>query len=217
MLRENIRGPLAGAEVSWHAILTNARNTMHPSVGQALAELHNHYEQLIAVIDSLLMMYGGFVPPPTTPRESINVSRLVADCLEEATPLARERQLLLDYKTVTGLPPINGNKEAIMGILRQVLERMIVITAAGGRVRVESLVRGPEMRIGVSSSGPALPQSEIAEMFVGFVEGKHTQDTYSSRLSMYLARNNVERLGGKIWAESEAGRGTTTFFTLPIN
>lgn len=99
MLRENIRGPLAGAEVSWHAILTNARNTMHPSVGQALAELHNHYEQLIAVIDSLLMMYGGFVPPPTTPRETINVSRLVADCLEEATPLARERQLLLDYNS----------------------------------------------------------------------------------------------------------------------
>lgn len=216
MLRENIRGPLAGAEISWRAILTNARNTMHPSVGQALAELHNHYEQLIAVIDSLLMMYGGFVPPPATVRETINVSRLVADCLEEVTPLARERQLLLDYKTVTGLPPINGNKEAIMGILRQVLERMIVITAAGGRVRVESLVRGPEMRIGVSSSGPALPQSEIAEMFVGFVEGKHSQDTYSSRLSMYLARNNVERLGGKIWAESEAGRGTTTYFTLPI-
>lgn len=217
MLRENIRGPLAGAEVSWSAILTNARNTMHPSVAQALAELHNHYEQLIAVIDSLLMMYGGFVPPPAAPKETINISRLVADCLEEVTPLARERQLLLDYKTVTGLPPINGNKEAIMGILRQVLERMIVITAAGGRVRVESQLRGNEMRIGVSSSGPALAQSEIADMFVGFIEGKHSQDTYSSRLSMYLARNNVERLGGKIWTESEAGRGTSTYFTLPIS
>lgn len=217
MLQDNVRGPLTGAEDSWHAILANARNTMHPSVGQALAELHLHYEQLVGVVDSLLMMYGGFVPPPATPKEQIAITRLVADCLEEVTPLARDRQLLLDYKTVTGLPPISGNREAITGILRQVLERMIMVTAAGGRVRVESQLRGNEMRIGVSSSGPALPESEIAEMFVGFVEGRHSQDTYGSRLSMYLARNNVERLGGKIWAESEAGRGTTTYFTLPTN
>ncbi len=217
MLQDNVRGPLTGAEVSWHAILANARNTMHPSVGQALAELHLHYEQLVGVVDSLLMMYGGFVPPPVAAKEQIAITRLVADCLEEVTPLARDRQLLLDYKTVTGLPSIAGNREAIMGILRQVLERMIMVTAAGGRVRVESQMRGNEMRIGVSSSGPALPESEIAEMFIGFVEGKHSQDTYGSRLSMYLARNNVERLGGKVWAESEAGRGTTTYFTLPIS
>ncbi len=217
MLQDNVRGPLTGAEDSWHAILANARNTMHPSVGQALAELHLHYEQLVGVVDSLLMMYGGFVPPQTTQKEQIAITRLVADCLEEVTPLARDRQLLLDYKTVTGLPPISGNREAITGILRQVLERMIMVTAAGGRVRVESQMRGNEMRIGVSSSGPALPESEIAEMFIGFVEGRHSQDTYGSRLSMYLARNNVERLGGKIWAESEAGRGTTTYFTLPTN
>jgi histidine kinase len=123
---------------------------------------------------------------------------------------------MLDYKTVTGLPNISGNKEAITGILLQILERMIEITSAGGRVRVESLSRGQEMRIGVSSSGPALPEQEIADMFVGYIEGKHAQDTYGSRLAMYLARNNVERLGGKIWAESEAGRGTITYFTLPI-
>ncbi|MDP3510921.1 MAG: PAS domain-containing protein [Candidatus Melainabacteria bacterium] len=216
MLQDNIRGPLTGAELSWQAILANARNTMHPSVGQALAELHLHYSQLVGVVDSLLMMYGGFVPPPAAVKEQINITRVVADCLEEVTPLARDRQLLLDYKTVTGLPPILGNREAIIGILRQVLERMIMVTAAGGRVRVESQVRGNEMRIGVSSSGPALPESEIAEMFVGFIEGKHTQDTYGSRLAMYLARSNVERLGGLIWAESEAGRGTTTYFTMPI-
>ena len=162
------------------------------------------------------MMYGGMAPPPPTPKETIAITRLVADCLEEVTPLARERQLLLDYKTVTGLPTISGNREAIRGILSQVLERMINITQPGGRVRVESQMKGNEMRISVSSSGPSLPESEIAEMFAGFIEGKHAQETYSSRLSMYLARNNVERLGGTIWAESEAGRGTSTYFTIPI-
>jgi len=217
MLQENIRAPLSQAESGWSAILSNAAGPVAPSTGQALSDLHSQYEQLILLIDNLLMMYGGFVPPPAVPqKEQITISRLVADCLQEVTPMARDRQLMLDYKTVTGLPTISGNKEAITGILLQVLERMIDITGAGGRVRVESLSRGQEMRIGVSSSGPALPESEIADMFVGYIEGKHEEHTYGSRLSMYLARNNVERLGGKIWAESEAGRGTITYFTLPI-
>ncbi len=217
MLQDAIRSKLAQAEARWVSILPSSSTTMHPSVGQALADLHGQYEQLLHIVDSYLMMYGGFIPPPVIPKEPIVITRLVADCLEEVTPLARERQLLLDYKTVTGLPSISGNRDAVRGILVQVLHHLIVVTAAGGRVRVESAIRGDEMRIAVSSSGPALPPVEIEDMFAGFVPGKHHEDTYSLRLSMYLARNNVERLGGKIWAESEAGRGTSIYFTLPAH
>jgi signal transduction histidine kinase len=216
MLSDSIRAPLISVETTWKTLLSNAAQTMHPSVGQALAQLHTHYEQLIGLVDSLLMMYGGIVPPPVIPREPVVVTRMVAECLEEVATIAREHQLSLDYKTVTGLPNLNTDREALKRVVLQLLEKMIAITAPGGRVRVESLVKGQEMRIGVTSSGPAIAQEDIEEMFVGFIEGKHDQATYSARLSLYLARNNVERLGGKIWAESEAGRGTAIYFIMPI-
>lgn len=216
MLQQQIRTPLAAAEGGWQAILNNAAQTMHPSVGQPLAELHGHYEQLMGVVDSLLMMYGGFVPPPVVQRDQVIITRLVADCLEEVAPFARANQLALDYKSSSGLPAVNLNKEAVKGILVQVLERMIGVTAPGGRVRVETMLKANELRVGVQSSGPALPEHEIADMFVGFVEGRHHESTYSARLSMYLARNTVERLGGKIWAESEAGRGTIVYMGIPV-
>jgi PAS domain S-box-containing protein len=214
MLVDSIRAPLVHAESDWQRILAAAAQTMHPSVGQPLAELHEHYENLLGVIDSLLMMYGNFVPPPLVSREQIVVNRLVADCLEEISPIARERQLALDYKSVTGLPNLTGNREAVHGIIMQLLEKLVGITSAGGRVRVETSAKSGEMRIGVLSSGPALANQEIVDMFAGFIEGKHSQAEYGSRLSMYLARNNVERLGGKIWAESD--RGTSIYFTMPI-
>jgi signal transduction histidine kinase len=69
--------------------------------------------------------------------------------------------------------------------------------------------------VSIFSSGPALPATEIEDMFVGFIQGKHPEETYSSRLSLYLVRNNVERLGGRIWAESD--RGSYLYFTLPVH
>ncbi|HMP54408.1 MAG TPA: ATP-binding protein, partial [Candidatus Melainabacteria bacterium] len=122
-----------------------------------------------------------------------------------------------DYKTVTGLPTVYGNKESVRSVLVEVLNRLISITAAGGRVRVESSIKSGEMRLCVTSSGPALPQEEITDMFAGFIEGKHSEDTYAQRLSLYLARNNVERMGGQIWAESESGRGTAIYFSMPAH
>jgi signal transduction histidine kinase len=215
MLSESIRAPIVACETRWTTILRNAPDTMHPSVGQSLTELHKQYEHLLGIIDSLLMVYGGLMPTPIQPRETFAIQRLVADCLEEFTPLARERQLLLDYKGVAGLPNITGNKDAIKAVLTQLIEKVIDVTAAGGRVRVEVHVKGEELRIGVTSSGPALSEGEIQDMFVGFVPGKHSEESYSARLSMYLAGNNIERLGGKAWAESQAGRGTAIFFTIP--
>lgn len=214
MLTDSIRAPLVHAEGDWSKIMS-AQDQMHPNFAQQLAEVHEQYENLIAVIESLLMMYGSFVPPPAAPRESIIVNRLVADCLEEMAPYARDRQLALDYKSVTGLPNLNGNRETVYSIIVALLEKMVSITTPGGRVRVETSARAEEMRIGVLSSGPALPAQEIADMFAGFIEGKHDQSEYGTRLALYLVRNNVERMGGKIWAESD--RGTAIYFTAPLH
>ncbi len=216
MLSDSIRAPLMNAQRAWKAVLSSAIRSIPSSTGQTLMALHSQYEQLLGLVDNLLMMYGGVVTPFTLPHEQALATRLVADCLEETAAPARQHQLTLDYKTVTGLPPIKADRETLKSVLIQLLEKMISITAPGGRVRVESTIKGQLMRIGVSSSGPALPQEEIEDMFVGFVEGKHKEDTYSLRLSMYLARNNVERLGGSIWAESESGRGTIIYLTLPV-
>ncbi|MBX9878196.1 MAG: PAS domain-containing protein [Candidatus Obscuribacterales bacterium] len=214
-LTDSIRTPLSSAEPTWNALLANASQTMHASVGQGLAQLHTHYVQLLAVVDSLLMIYGGTIPSSTTPREPTVITRLVADCLEEVSALARERQLMLDYKTVTGLPTVNSDKDVLRNVIVELLRKMLDITAPGGRIRVESVLKANEVRMSVSSSGPALSTEDVNDMFVGFIQGKHPEDSYASRLAMYVVRNNIERIGGRIWAESESGRGTLVYFTLP--
>jgi signal transduction histidine kinase len=219
MLSDDVRTPLVSAESHWQALMGAQLQNLSPQVSQHLIEMQKVYEQMLGVVESYLMMYGGFVPVPAEhlQREEVSVTRLIGECLETVSQRAREQQIMLDYKTVTGLPTTAINKEIVRDIILQLLEKMISVTAPGGRVRAETTVKGQEIRLIISSSGPALQQVEIEEMFIGFVDGRHDEETYQSRLLMYLARNNAERLGGRIWAESEAGRGTAIFLTLPVH
>jgi signal transduction histidine kinase/methyl-accepting chemotaxis protein len=217
MLSEQIRGQLVTAEQRWRPLLSNSSDGLNPAVGQALADLHAQYQQLLGIVDSYVMMYGGFVPASITPRDQVSITRLIGECMEQVSQTARQHQILLDYKTVTGLPTTAVDKEVVRSVVVQLLEKMIQVTAPGGRVRVESTLKGNEIRLQINSSGPAVAQEEIEDMFVGFIEGKHPENSYSQRLSLYLARNNVERMGGRVWSESEAGRGTTIYCTLPVH
>ncbi len=219
MLSQDIRTPLGAGEKIWNPVLNSQLQGASPPLTQNLLELHKIYLQMIGVVDSYLMIYGGFVPPQEdqTPREQVAVTRLIGECLEAVSQQARQAQIMLDYKTVTGLPTTAIHKEVAQDLILKLLQKMISVTAPGGRVRAETTVKGKEIRLIISSSGPALQQMEIEEMFVGFIDGKHTEDTYQERLSLYLARSNAERLGGRIWAESEAGRGTAIFLTLPVH
>ncbi|MBY0548003.1 MAG: PAS domain-containing protein [Candidatus Obscuribacterales bacterium] len=217
MLTEAIRSPLSAGESKWEVVMSGQLQGVHPSVAQSLVELQKSWRQMLGVVDSYLMMYGGFVPAEVVQREQVSITRLIGECLEQVAVLAKQHQITLDYKTVTGLPTTAVNKEIVKDVIVQLLEKMIGVTAPGGRVRAETTVKGKEIRLIISSSGPAVHPSEIEEMFVGFIDGKHSEDTYQTRLSMYLARNNAERLGGRVWAESEAGRGTAIFLTLPVH
>lgn len=218
MLSDAIRGPLATAESKWSTVMASQLQGLNPSVAQELVDLQKNSRQMLGIVDSYLMMYGGFVPAAVEQqREQVAITKLIGECLEHVAALAKQHQITLDYKTVTGLPTTAINKDIVRDIIVQLLEKMISVTAPGGRVRAETTVRGNEIRLIVSSSGPAVHPTEIEDMFVGFVDGKHTEDTYQTRLSMYLAKNNAERLGGRLWAESEAGRGTAIFLTLPVH
>lgn len=216
LLTESIRKPLIDVEPAWLHVLDATASTMNPSAGQQLAEIHNHYKQLLSVVDSLLMVYGGFVPPPVAPRQQLSVSHLVKETLEEVSELASRQNITLDYKTSTGLPSLYTDRDSLHRILRQVLEKVISITESRGRVRIEITLRDKEMCIAVVSSGPFPSEDDIADIFVGFVEGKHAESSYRSRLALFMARNSVERLGGKIWAESVNGKGASIYFVLPV-
>jgi len=214
VLQNSVRAPLAIAEEKWNRVLSTTKQSNNSQLGNTLVDLHLTYQQLLGVVDSILMMHTGIVPAAPIVREQISVARLIGECMEGCAQSARDHHVMLDYKTATGLPTTGVDEHLIRDSINQLLDKMLTVTAPGGRVRVESSAKNNEIRTSIFSSGPALPPEEVEDMFVGFIQGKHPEMSYSQRLSLYLVRNNIERIGGRIWAESD--RGTYIYLVLPV-
>ncbi len=104
----------------------------------------------------------------------------------------------------------------ILQVLTNLLSNAIKFTPADGKVVVHVETIGDEIRIDVSDTGPGIPADQLEAVF-----GRFQQVTKNDRrgvgLGLYISESIVQGHGGRIWAESRIGEGSTFCFTLPVH
>ena len=99
-------------------------------------------------------------------------------------------------------------------MLANVVSNAIKFTPQGGRIRLRGDRGGDEIRLSVSDTGSGIPGELLEAVFERFWQvGKN--DRRGLGLGLYIARCIVEAHGGRMWAESEPGEGSTFVFTVP--
>jgi len=88
-------------------------------------------------------------------------------------------------------------------------------TPPGGAVRLTGKRRDEAVLFMVTDTGPGVPHENLRDIFNPYWQGKRAE-RMGAGLGLPIARGIVESHGGKIWVESNPGRGTTFYFTLPI-
>ncbi len=85
--------------------------------------------------------------------------------------------------------------------------------------KIERLPDKPYLQISIKDNGIGVPPAEINKLFSKFFRAENAvkTDTEGSGLGLYITKNIIQRHGGVIWAESTIGRGTTVYFTLPLD
>ncbi len=103
-------------------------------------------------------------------------------------------------------------------VLNNLIGNAVKFSPKGGTVAVTVACEGGLVRTSVADEGPGMPPEEIAMIFQDFHPGSARPATgeRSTGLGLPIARRIVEAHGGRIGAESEVGRGSTFFFTLPL-
>jgi signal transduction histidine kinase len=138
-----------------------------------------------------------------------------------ARPLAAKKSIDLQFGSDPGIAPLAVDAARVKQVLLNLVGNAVKFTPDGGRVSVTTSLDGDSgsVKISVTDTGPGIPPEEHERIFLEFQQAKTSRDVAKPEgtgLGLALAKRFVEMHGGRIWVESEIGRGSTFTFTLPL-
>ncbi|MGH7844820.1 MAG: ATP-binding protein, partial [Candidatus Binatia bacterium] len=150
--------------------------------------------------------------------EDVDLSQLIASAVESYLPLAHEKGIILRAAAEPDLPPIQADPRRLDQVLANLVSNAIKFTQEGGTVEVGAhLANGSGVKVYVKDNGAGIHQDEIGTLFEKYrqtTSGK-TSTKKGTGLGLVISKMIVEAHGGRIWVESEEGKGSTFSFSLP--
>jgi signal transduction histidine kinase len=131
--------------------------------------------------------------------------------------LAVKKSIDLRAEYDEGLAPIPMDGARIKQVLLNLVGNAVKFTPETGKIWVRAAAENGEVQIEVSDTGPGIPPEDQERIFLEFQQvGRDAGKPQGTGLGLALAKKFVEMHGGKIWVESEVGKGSTFTFTLPL-
>jgi signal transduction histidine kinase len=175
-------------------------------------------QTLLAMINDLLDIGKMEEGSPTLDRIELDPRGLAERAVLQVAYLAREKGIALEQRVSPDLPLLDADDEKLLRTLVNLLGNAIKFTPAGGRV---TLSVEPESReallFRVTDTGEGIPKEAFARIFEKFgqVETRKAGRRMSTGLGLTFCKMVVEAHGGRIWVESEPGRGSAFSFVVP--
>jgi signal transduction histidine kinase/CheY-like chemotaxis protein len=151
-------------------------------------------------------------------RKPENIDSIIREICRQAEPIARSKNIKLEYESSENLPEIEIDKGKTREVLDNLVSNAIKYTHPGGRIDVNASSRDGFILISVSDTGVGIKQVEMEKLFRKFsrTSSRPTAGETSIGLGLAIAKKIIDLHGGKIWVESEYGRGSKFSFTLPL-
>jgi PAS domain S-box-containing protein len=148
-------------------------------------------------------------------KSQASLGALIAEAVEEIHPTAEAKGQLLRLELPPRLPTLEMDVDMIRRVMINLLENAIKYTRSGDQITVSAGSADGELLVSVADSGPGIPAEDLDNIFDKFT--RVTSDDRPKGLGLGLAfcRMAVEAHGGRIWVESEEGKGSSFSFTLP--
>jgi signal transduction histidine kinase len=150
-------------------------------------------------------------------RTSVALGELVQEVVEASQERARLTGVTLRAEAPSDLPPVSGSRKRLAQALANLVDNAIRFNNAGGEVTVRLREDGDYLRVEISDTGIGIPAEHLDKVFNRFyrVDSSAPRLTRGVGLGLPIAKQIVEEHGGEMQVESEPGRGSTFFFTLP--
>lgn len=217
MISHELRTPLTSIKVGSELLLQEKGKHITESEQEILGILSRESQRLIDLVNSILdlaKMEAGVMVFQFKPT---HIGPLIQQVVEEFKPLALGTGINLRLADLANLPTIKIDAERIRQVIRNFIGNAIKFTPKGGQVTISALAKERTLQVCVKDTGPGIPKESLPKIFEKFQQAslQKTSLMKGTGLGLAIAKQIILAHGGKIWAESEAGQGSSFFFALP--
>ncbi len=148
-------------------------------------------------------------------RDPLDVNSIVREVLQTLAVVSARHSLY--PQLASSLPLVAGDRDRVVQVLTNLVRNAIIYSPAGGTITVSTSVEDGFAHLAVRDEGLGIPDAELSTIFDRYtrVRSKEHQSVTGTGLGLPISKQIVEHHGGRIWVESELGRGSTFHFTLP--
>lgn len=221
MIAHDLRSPLMNISGAAEVIMNGTFGGVTEEQKQWLARISSNSRSLVNLVSDFLdiaKLEAGFVD---LRMELLNPSDLIENAMHNFLILAREKQIALVNSVSRVVPSVRGDRRRLDQVMGNLLSNAIKFTPKGGKIEVgaEPADDGAHVVVWVRDTGIGIPFAETASLFEKYRQGSNIRDSGNAGtgLGLVICKMVVQAHGGRIWVESEPGKGSTFRFSLPAH
>lgn len=209
-----LRTPLAAVK-SLAETLDEGALEDQPAARRFLSMMEKEIDSMAQIVQELLELSRIESGRAPLQKRLTSVGEMIQPALERMRLQAMRAGLTLTVNIPNSLPEINADVDRVQQVLMNLLHNAVKFTPPGGVIEVRAVEEANMIRIEIRDTGVGIPDGDLPRIFERFYKADRARSGGGTGLGLSIARHIIEAHGGKIWAESLVGEGSTFCFTLP--
>jgi len=213
IVSHDLRNPLNAVMLA--ASLLQTSDKIEPDDREQLEIIDISAKRMQRLIEDLLdvtrLEGGKRLPIEPAP---LDVESLFEETYELFRSQAVTSSITLQYKA-GDVPPVHADRHRVLQVLSNLIGNAMKFTPPGGMVTYRAEPQDGSVLMVVADTGPGIPKENLGDIFNPYWQAKRTA-RLGAGLGLPIAKGIVESHGGRMWVESEPGKGTKFLFTLPV-
>jgi signal transduction histidine kinase len=214
IVSHDLRNPLNAVTLA--ASLLKMSEALSPDAREQIETIDISARRMARLIEDLLdvtRLEGGKRLP--IERAPVEVASVLDEVMELFKAQAAAGSVNLQVRKGEDVPAVYADRHRILQVLSNLIGNSLKFTPAGGVITVAAEKRDSEVLFVESDTGPGIEKQHLSDIFSPYWQAKRAE-RLGAGLGLPIAKGIVESHGGRIWVESEPGKGTRFLFTLPV-
>jgi PAS domain S-box-containing protein len=215
MASHELKTPLTSLSAIMQVTQSKLKNSDDAFLAGAMEKANLQVKRMTGMINGFLNISRLESGKLFVEKDIFDINELLREVYDETNLVVSTHKVML---LQLGEIKVNADRDKINSVISNFVSNAIKYSPKGKLIEIASQISGNTVIVHVKDEGMGIKPQHLAHIFDRYyrVETEHTRHISGFGIGLYLSAEIIERHDGKIWAESESGKGSTFYFSLPL-